>query len=165
MSNKTNQDSCNTPNKPKSSRDTLPLPLPPYIQETIKSFIADCIDNVRPECQLGDPDHWDLSPEGYGITHMKTLEHFGDIAIQPFIYSWGLLCKVNLSQPDHYYQWRYCYPTLNEALEDFNNWDATGHPKGNWNVLKGYKVEMRKTGEVKTPLKTLKIAEIEMYNL
>jgi hypothetical protein len=36
---------------------------------------------------------------------------------------------------------RYCYHSMAEAVEAFNNWDGSGHPPGNWIKHKGRDIE------------------------
>ena len=67
-------------------------------------------------------------------TFMKRRQskHHGEIAIQPFLYTWGLCCHADSNPLKTPYQYRYCYESLAECLEDFEHWDDEDHPPGNW---------------------------------
>lgn len=74
----------------------------------------------------------DLKSMGY-IGEKDTDEH-GVCAVSPhFIYTVAIVCGIN----EVGYRYRYCYPTLLDAMSAFNDWDGCGHPPGNWIKRKG----------------------------
>lgn len=55
------------------------------------------------------------------------------IAVQKFIFTYGLLTKVE----EYGYSGRYCYENFSEAAAACATWNGEGDPPGNWIKYKG----------------------------
>lgn len=71
--------------------------------------------------------------EECGYTEVRKLDDGRVIGLCQMLYTVAL--SVDLSYIGLAY--RYCYPTLREAREDFLNWNGNNSPPGNWIVRKG----------------------------
>ena len=72
-----------------------------------------------------------LEAEGY--TDLKYIDGQGLCGLNNLALTVGLFCGLN----ENFYKYRYCYPNLLEAMCGLEGWDGTGHPDGDWIVLKG----------------------------
>jgi hypothetical protein len=55
------------------------------------------------------------------------------VGVAPMLSTVGLFVGLN----EYGYAYRYCYPTLQEAVIAFARWDGIGHPLGPWIKRKG----------------------------
>jgi hypothetical protein len=64
----------------------------------------------------------------------RVLPGLGLCGVKHMIYTASLIVGLN----EEGYRYRYCYPTLFDALEALRVWDGTGDPPGPWIKLKGH---------------------------
>ena len=56
----------------------------------------------------------------------------GLCAVQRFAYTCGLLLNVRFDGLTYFYDARYCYPLMSDAVEDLREWGGEGDPPGDW---------------------------------
>ena len=73
-----------------------------------------------------------------GLIKIKELPDIGIVGLMPFLYTWAIVCGMD----KWFYEYRYCYGDLVDALHDFEHWSGEGHPHGPWIKLKGKGVDI-----------------------
>jgi hypothetical protein len=76
---------------------------------------------------LDVPEHW-----AGEILAMRDVPGRGRCAVRRFIYTCGLLTRLELTDWTCEYDERYCYQSRSDALEALRTWDGRGDPPGPW---------------------------------
>lgn len=71
--------------------------------------------------------------EKHGYTHVKLLP-CGATGIHKFMYTTAIVTGID----DDGYYGRYCYKTLEQAVEALNQYSGIGDPSGPWIAYKGH---------------------------
>lgn len=74
-------------------------------------------------------------------TRLREIPGQGVCGLQQMLFTVGLFCHLDPVG----YQYRYCYPTLLEAVAALEDWNGEGHPPGPWIKRKG------KGGDIPNP--------------
>ena len=73
-----------------------------------------------------------LEKEGY--SHLREYGTSNGICgIRRMLFTTGLFCGLT----QNFYEGRWCYPTMFDAVQALTKWDGRGDPPGNWIKYKG----------------------------
>lgn len=72
-----------------------------------------------------------LRNQGYFM--IKKIPNQGVCCLMKFLFTTGLIIDADLNG----YEGRYCYETIEEAIQAILEWNGEGDPPGNWIKYKG----------------------------